>query len=110
MALAALGKRERFYSIIERAASNGNSLWIRFQFSDEIKERFQLRADFRANQLENDLCCDIHSLSLLRDFEFLARWCNWLTRRPLKAESTGSSPVRAILKNVTKNITIKIIT
>ena len=25
-----------------------------------------------------------------------ARWCNWLTRRPLKAESTGSSPVRAI--------------
>ena len=26
----------------------------------------------------------------------LARWCNWLTRRPLKAESTGSSPVRAI--------------
>lgn len=23
-----------------------------------------------------------------------ALWCNWLTHRPFKAESTGSSPVR----------------
>jgi hypothetical protein len=23
-------------------------------------------------------------------------WCKWLTRRPLKAESTGSSPVSGI--------------
>jgi hypothetical protein len=25
----------------------------------------------------------------------VASWCNWLTRRPLKAESTGSIPVDA---------------
>jgi hypothetical protein len=25
----------------------------------------------------------------------LALWCNWLTRRPLKAESPGSSPGNA---------------
>jgi hypothetical protein len=29
---------------------------------------------------------------------FMALWCNWLTRRPLKAKSPGSSP-----GNATKN-------
>src|SRR5262245_50491588 len=37
------------------------------------------------------LCEQIEQIALHQ-----ARWCNWLTRRPLKAESTGSSPVRAI--------------
>src|SRR5262245_57144882 len=42
----------------------------------------------------------IYTRKLFKQIEqivlYQARWCNWLTRRPLKAESTGSSPVRAI--------------
>src|SRR5262245_29680031 len=42
----------------------------------------------------------IYTRQLIKQIERIvlhqARWCNWLTRRPLKAESTGSSPVRAI--------------
>ena len=30
---------------------------------------------------------------------FAAHWCSWLTRCPLKAEITGSSPVCAANKN-----------
>src|ERR1017187_2018549 len=31
----------------------------------------------------------------------MALWCNWLTRRPLKAESPGSSPGNATIKSTT---------
>jgi hypothetical protein len=132
---ADLGKRKRFYSIIERAASNWNSVRTRFS-SSRTRRNFGLAPDgqrfpdvrstgqnrmvvgcssnpakidnydstrdfivFSTDRLENHLCCDIHSPPLVGSIEFLARWCNWLTRRPLKAESTGSSPVRAIQIN-----------
>src|SRR5215475_5500159 len=46
----------------------------------------------------------IYTGKLLKQIEQIAlhqaRWCNWLTRRPLKAESTGSSPVRAISNHI----------
>ncbi len=33
-------------------------------------------------------------ISVSRRF-YMALWCNWLTRRPLKAKSPGSSPGNA---------------
>jgi hypothetical protein len=41
------------------------------------------------------ILCECAGENILLRMCDLALWCNWLTRRPLKAESPGSSPGNA---------------
>jgi hypothetical protein len=42
--------------------------------------------------LRSDLLIELEELAAPTLTHLLAPWCNWLTRRPLKAESSGSIP------------------
>src|SRR5882724_3355285 len=77
---------------------------ISCKFKNEMRRRAQWRVD-RGARISRVITgetpvplartCDGEGPTSIIPKSFVAHWCSWLTRCPLKAEITGSSPVCA---------------
>src|SRR5271170_1089589 len=70
---------------------------------------FRLAFEGGAGLLRSDLLIEFEESAAPTLTHLLAPWCNWLTRRPLKAESSGSIPdgaTKVTFKRFLANIAI----